>query len=423
MRQHRATWTTGAGRREVDVVVQRPLPRRPRTPTATSSWRSPPTSPAALAGGAPVAADGALHERGQLAAAQPSPRRPGEMLRNSLPHVARGADAVLFFQWRRLAGRRGEVPLGAAAARRHRHPGLARGRASSARPSTRLGEVGRQRRAATTSPSCSTGRRGGRCELDSHPSIDVRYLRPGRTPSTAPCRPPGVGVDVVHPTTDLSRLPAGRRARRSTSSPTPTAARLARGRRGRGTVLVTYFSGIVDEHDHVRLGGYPGRVPRAARRPRRGVPPAARAASSVHGSATASVRRRLDRATCTWPAPRRSRRTSTARRRASRPSPATTSARAPPGTSPRASTRRHRPRWSARLVAEAGVEPRRPAPPPGVEVTRRVGDGRVAGSSSSTTATTPPRSPCTASTWSPAATVAGDLRRAPPAASPSCGRR
>ena len=25
-----------------------------------------------------------------------------------------------------------------------------------------------------------------------------------------------------------------------------------------GHVLVTYFSGIVDEHDHVRLGGYPG---------------------------------------------------------------------------------------------------------------------------------------------------------------------
>jgi beta-galactosidase len=25
-----------------------------------------------------------------------------------------------------------------------------------------------------------------------------------------------------------------------------------------GTVVVTYFSGIVDEHDHIRLGGYPG---------------------------------------------------------------------------------------------------------------------------------------------------------------------
>ena len=29
-----------------------------------------------------------------------------------------------------------------------------------------------------------------------------------------------------------------------------------------GHVLVTYFSGIVDEQDHVRLGGYPGGLPR-----------------------------------------------------------------------------------------------------------------------------------------------------------------
>ena len=32
-----------------------------------------------------------------------------------------------------------------------------------------------------------------------------------------------------------------------------------------GHVLVTYFSGIVDEHDHVRLGGYPGAFRGAAR--------------------------------------------------------------------------------------------------------------------------------------------------------------
>ena len=32
-------------------------------------------------------------------------KRPGEMARNSLTHVARGADGVLFFQWR--ASRRG----------------------------------------------------------------------------------------------------------------------------------------------------------------------------------------------------------------------------------------------------------------------------------------------------------------------------
>ena len=46
-----------------------------------------------------MAADGALDQRGELAAAQPR-QAPGEMLRNCLAHVARGADAVCFFQWR-----------------------------------------------------------------------------------------------------------------------------------------------------------------------------------------------------------------------------------------------------------------------------------------------------------------------------------
>lgn len=36
------------------------------------------------------------------------------------------------------------------------------------------------------------------------------------------------------------------------------AQRVAAAARAGATVLVTYFSGIVDENDHVRLGGYPG---------------------------------------------------------------------------------------------------------------------------------------------------------------------
>ncbi len=36
------------------------------------------------------------------------------------------------------------------------------------------------------------------------------------------------------------------------------AARLEAAVAAGATALVTYFSGIVDEHDHIRLGGYPG---------------------------------------------------------------------------------------------------------------------------------------------------------------------
>ena len=80
-------------------------------------------------------------------------KRPGEMRRNSLAHVARGADgrAVLPVAGRPV--RRREAPLGDAAAGGHRHPGLARGR----RPRPRTGRPGRAAR--------QPGRGGHRADL------------------------------------------------------------------------------------------------------------------------------------------------------------------------------------------------------------------------------------------------------------------
>jgi beta-galactosidase len=67
----------------------------------------------------------------------------------------------------------------------------------------------------------------------------------------------GATADVVHPSADLSGY-------KLVIVPTlylctdETAAALQAYVEGGGHVLVTYFSGLVDEHDHVRLGGYPG---------------------------------------------------------------------------------------------------------------------------------------------------------------------
>ena len=52
-------------------------------------------------------------------------KTPGQLLRNSLTHVARGADAVGFFQWRASHRRSRTVPLRSAPARRNRHQDLA----------------------------------------------------------------------------------------------------------------------------------------------------------------------------------------------------------------------------------------------------------------------------------------------------------
>ena len=66
-----------------------------------------------------VVPHGALHQRGELAAGQRR-QAAGELARDSLTHVAHGADAVCFFQWRQSRGGGGEVPLGDGAARRQR---------------------------------------------------------------------------------------------------------------------------------------------------------------------------------------------------------------------------------------------------------------------------------------------------------------
>jgi len=94
------------------------------------------------------------------------------------------------------------------------------------------------------------------CELDSHPSVDVTYLDQAHRYYRGLWEA-GTTVDVVDPETELDGY-------RLVVVPTLYLVSDAAVRRlehyvlGGGTVLVTYFSGIVDEADHIRLGGYPG---------------------------------------------------------------------------------------------------------------------------------------------------------------------
>ena len=67
----------------------------------------------------------------------------------------------------------------------------------------------------------------------------------------------GIGVDVVHPSANLD--PYDVIVVPTLYLVTDDDARSIAEAADRGaSVVVTYFSGIVDEHDHVRLGGYPG---------------------------------------------------------------------------------------------------------------------------------------------------------------------
>ena len=181
--------------------------------------------------------------------------RAGELRRHSLQHVARGADAVLFFQWRASAA--GAEKFHAALLP---HAGtdtrVWREAVELSRDLDRIEEVAGSGAPGNRVVILFDWQAWWACELDSHPSIDVRYLDRARSLHRA-LVDAGVGVDFAHPEQDLTRydlvvVP-------TLYSVSDAGARRVQDAADAGaTVVVTYFSGIVDEHDHVRLGGYPG---------------------------------------------------------------------------------------------------------------------------------------------------------------------
>jgi beta-galactosidase len=181
-------------------------------------------------------------------------KQPGQLLRNSLQHVARGADGICFFQWR--ASRAGAEKF---------HSGLVPHAGTDSKVWREVVQLGRVletigevvgTRVESDVAILFDWQAWWACELDSHPSVDVRYTDLLQRYYRAFWKS-GVTVDVTHPRTDLSRY-------RLVVVPTlylvddATVASLQHYVDNGGTVVVTYFSGIVDENDHIRLGGYPG---------------------------------------------------------------------------------------------------------------------------------------------------------------------
>ncbi|MGG5260360.1 beta-galactosidase [Phycicoccus avicenniae] len=179
---------------------------------------------------------------------------PGDTLLDSLTHVARGADTLGFFQWRQ--SRSGSEKF---------HSALV---PHAGEDSDRFREV------------CELGAVAGRLGelVGSRVEADVAILWDfeAQWAVAGPCMPSaaldyataahavhrllrdrGVTCDVVHPDADLSRY-------RVVVVPTlyivsdDAASAVAAAAEAGAQVLVTYFSGISDPDDHVRLGGYPG---------------------------------------------------------------------------------------------------------------------------------------------------------------------
>lgn len=179
----------------------------------------------------------------------------GELARDALLHVAHGADAVCYFQWRQSA----------AGAEKY-HSGMVphAGRDSEVfRSVTTLG-----RRLKDIAPLAGAHRAPARAailfdweswwasEQDSHPTELLRYRAEALDWYSA-FLALGVRADVVPTGTDLAGYDLVV-APVLHVVPDALAKELTGYVAGGGHLVTTYFSGIVDENDHAHLGGYPG---------------------------------------------------------------------------------------------------------------------------------------------------------------------
>ena len=181
-------------------------------------------------------------------------KAPGQMTRNSLAHVARGAEAVCFFQWR--ASVQGSEKFHSALLP-HAGTDTALWRevvdlgATLNRLDEIVGTVVDAHVALIFSwPAWWSG------DGESRPSHEVRYLEQVHAAYTA-LHQLGHTVDIVSPDAELGgyRLVIAPNLYMVSDR---QAANLADYVAAGGHAVVTFFSGIVDDNDRVRLGGYPG---------------------------------------------------------------------------------------------------------------------------------------------------------------------
>ncbi|MEU4656435.1 beta-galactosidase, partial [Streptomyces sp. NPDC023723] len=182
-------------------------------------------------------------------------KRPGELARDALLHVAHGADAVCFFQWRQSA---------AGAEKYHSamvpHAGpdseLFRAVVSLGQTLKALAPVAGSEREAAEVGILFDWESWWASEQDSHPTSLLDYRQEALDWYTA-LLALGIRADLVTTRAELSRhkvliAPVLHLV------PAELAKELTRFAEQGGHLVTTYFSGVVDENDHVWLGGYPG---------------------------------------------------------------------------------------------------------------------------------------------------------------------
>ena len=181
-------------------------------------------------------------------------KQPGQMRAMSYQAVSRGANGVMFFQWR--ASRAGSEKFHSGMVP---HVGTENSRIW--REVKALGlELSRLDALVQTTVQAEVAimldwHSWWSLELQTHPSSDLRQIERLADYYRA-CYGHNLAVDFVAPHSDLS-------AYRLVLVPNlylvedAAATRLEKFVEDGGTLVMSFFSGLVDENDHIRLGGYP----------------------------------------------------------------------------------------------------------------------------------------------------------------------
>lgn len=182
-------------------------------------------------------------------------KKSGALRRDSLTHVAHGADAVCFFQWRQSkAG--AEKFHSAMVPHAGEDSPIFRDVVDLGRELGELAGVVGSRRVQAPAAILFDWDSWWASEQDSHPSDRLRYRQEALNWYSA-FLALGIRADVVPAAADLSgyRLVA---APVLHTVPAALKARLEEYVASGGHLAASYFSGITDENDHIWLGGYPG---------------------------------------------------------------------------------------------------------------------------------------------------------------------
>ncbi|MFF6779339.1 beta-galactosidase [Streptomyces sp. NPDC012510] len=355
--------------RELDVVSSDQYPSSPG-PDAAADVAFHADRTRSLAGGSPwllmEQGTNTVYDRDRTLA-----KEPGDILRHTLGHIARGSEGALFFQWRQS---RAGAEMWHSAMVPHAGPD-----SRVFREVTQVGEavarLGELAGSTVTAPVAVLHDSDAwwALSMDGLPSPDLDYHaelgRAHRALWNA-----GATVDFAHPEHELGRYLLVIAPALFLMSDAG-AENLRRYVEGGGTLLVQHASGFVDERPHARLGGYPAGPLREALgirveeyRPLRRAERIALSDGS-HGTVWSESLRTEGAETL-----------ATYTHGMLTDSPALTRHRFGTGQGWYLSARLEETDYGAlvhRLLKEAGVEPELPGLPPGVEaVTRHAPDGR-----------------------------------------------